>query len=153
MRLYRKLGARTDDIFNNHVMVSSIDPRPDSVKPFVQWSHNVKYWDGYKKVLKARQSKIHRVPGKGGCKFSNQYLVPSMYCKWKFRSLRFITDLPFEMRNIEVNRWRICPYCFFGGPDKHARTPIQSTMDLTGVAGKLAAGGRIRIPHKAAHVR
>jgi hypothetical protein len=136
-RLYRALGGTTEDIYNASVFVLSVDPRPDEVKPYVQWAHNAIYHDHYKRVVAARRSKIHKVPGKGGCRFSNQYLLPGMYLPGKFISLRRFTGLPFDMVDIEANRDLVCPYCFFGGPDKHARPLIEAVTDLTGVVGKV----------------
>ena len=125
---------------NGTATVLSFDPRPDSVKPYVRWSHNVKYWDGFKVVTRRRLSKIHKAPGKGGCRFSNQYMNPQMYNSWKFGSVRRFTGLPFEMRNIAQNLDIACPYCFFGGPDK-VHNPLVSTMDLTGVVAGIAGNG------------
>lgn len=133
-RLYRSLGGVTEDLYNGSVYIMSVDPRPDEVKPYVQWSHWVKYWNGYERVSTVRHSKIHKAPGKGGCRFSNQYLrYPNTR---KFVSLRRFTGLPFEILDLEANRDKVCPYCFFGGPDKHYG-PFKSEYDLTGVVGKL----------------
>jgi hypothetical protein len=138
-RLYRTIGATTEDIFNATIYVLSVDPRPDSVKPYVQWAHRAIYHDLHKRVVAARRSKIHKVPGKGGCRFSNQFLSPSMYAPGKFISLRRFTGLPFDMIDIEANRDLVCPYCFFGGPDKHSNNVFEAGTDLTGVIGKLIA--------------
>lgn len=136
-RLYRSMGGLTEDIFNGSVYVLSVDPRPDSVKPYVQWAHKAIYYDNYKRVVASRRSKIHKVPGKGGCRFSNQYLNPSMYMPGKFISLRRFTGLPFDMIDIEDNRDLVCHYCFFGGPDKHSNLLLTSPTDLTGVIGRV----------------
>jgi len=136
-RLYRALGGMTEDIYNASIYVLSVDPRPDSVKPYVQWAHKAIYYDHYKRVIAPRKSKIHKVPGKGGCRFSNQFLSPSMYLPGKFISLRRFTGLPFDLVDIEDNRSLVCPYCFFGGPDKHPHQLVDATTDLTGAIGKV----------------
>ena len=135
-RLYRLLGGVTQDFYNGTAYILSVDPRPDDVKPYVQWAHQVRYWNGYKKTMAVRRSKIHKAPGKGGCRFSNQYLLYPQNT-WKFVSRRRFTGLPFEMKDIEANRDKVCPYCFFGGPDKHPAGPFRATVDLTGTVGKL----------------
>ncbi|RZJ13610.1 MAG: hypothetical protein EOP39_00570 [Rubrivivax sp.] len=137
VRLYRSMGGVTDDLYNGTLHVLSVDPRPDDVKPYVQWAHRTAYYNNHRKVLVARRSKIHKVPGKGGCRFSNQYLLPSMRSPFVFVSLRRFTGLPFDLVDIEANRDKVCPYCFFGGPDKHPGTSVTSKVDRTGVIGKL----------------
>lgn len=136
-RLYRSMGGVTDDLYNGTIFVVSVDPRPDDVKPYVQWAHKTAYYNNHRKVLVARRSKIHKVPGKGGCRFSNQYLLPSMRSPFVFISLRRFTGLPFDLIDIEAHRNQVCPYCFFGGPDKHPGTSITNKVDQTGVIGKL----------------
>jgi hypothetical protein len=136
-RLYRSLGGITEDIYNATVTIVSVDPRPDDVKPFVQWARKTAYWNNHHKVFASRRSKIHKAPGKGGCRFSNQYLTPRFHDPAVFISLRRFTGLPFEMRDIEANRDLVCPYCFFGGPDKHPDGPFSNPVDLTGVVGKI----------------
>jgi hypothetical protein len=138
-RLYRASGGATEDLFTGSVFVLSIDPRPDSVKPYVQWAHRVSYHNGFKQQKVIRRSKIHKVPGKGGCRFSNQYLLPGMSVNGKFVSLRRFTGLPFDMIDIQANRHLVCPYCFFGGPDKTLASLKTSKYDLTGAVGKLFA--------------
>lgn len=88
-------------------------------------------------VFVARRSKIHKVPGKGGCRFSSQYLLPSMHSPFVFISPRRFTGLPFDLRDIEAHRDQVCPCCFFGGPDKHPSMSIMNKVDQTGVIGKL----------------
>jgi hypothetical protein len=135
-RLYRSYGGQTHDVYNGSVYISSPDPRPDSVKPYVQWAHRVKYWNGYRMRQVVRRSKIHRAPGKGGCRFSNQYILPGMNSA-KFVSLRKFTGLPFDERFIEANRKLVCPYCFFGGPDKHGIDPFPTKVELSGTLRKV----------------
>ena len=135
-RFYRTLGADTEDLLNASVRFISDDPRPASVKPYVQWAHNVKYWDGYRAQTVRRASRIHKVPGKGGCRFSNQYLLPQNKAAWKHYEVRFLSELPFDERFLRWNRDMVCQYCFFGGPDKQA--PLSGAQtDFTGVVGKL----------------
>lgn len=136
-RLYRSMGGVTEDIYNGTVFIVSVDPRPDDVKPYVQWAHRVAYWNNHGKVLVSRRSKIHKAPGKGGCRFSNQYLRPEFHHPARFISLRRFTGLPFEMPDIEANRILVCPYCFFGGPDKHPGTVFHNPVDTTGTVGKV----------------
>lgn len=136
-RLYRSMGGVTEDLYNGSIYVVSVDPRPDDVKPYVQWAHKTVYYNNHRKVLTSRRSKIHKVPGKGGCRFSNQYLLPSMRSPFVFVSLRRFTGLPFDLVDIEAHRDQVCPYCFFGGPDKHPGTSITNKVDQTGVIGKL----------------
>jgi hypothetical protein len=136
-RFYRTIGPTTQDILNSSVRFISDDPRPDSVKPYVRWSHNVRYWDGYRSRSVRRRSKIHKAPGKGGCRFSNQHLISQRHhSRWKDYEVRYLTELPFDERFIERYRNEVCPYCFFGGPDKHAGDPIDA-YDISGVVGKL----------------
>jgi hypothetical protein len=129
-RLYRPLGATTNEFLNQRINVLSVDPRPDDQKPYVQWSHRAKFWNGYKLARRLRHSKIHKLPGKGGCKFSNQYLNPALYSKGKFDSIRHMVDLPFEPFQLRQNLHLVCPYCFFGGPDKTPGQTISLTIDL-----------------------
>ena len=136
-RLYRAAGGLSEDFYNGTVYVVSVDPRPDSVKPYVAWAHRTVYYNNHRKTLVSRRSKIHKAPGRGGCRFSNQYLRPTFYHPAVFVSLRRFTGLPFDLRDIEANRNLVCPYCFFGGPDKHPGTTVQNAVDLTGVVGKL----------------
>jgi hypothetical protein len=101
----------------------------------------VTYWNRHTQVKVIRRSKIHRVPGKGGCKFSDQYLtLPGN--PGKFISLHRFTGLPFEMRDIAANREKVCPYCFFGGPDKHPSDQYVSKYDLTGAFSQNSANLR-----------
>lgn len=136
-RLYRAMGGLSEDLYNGTIYVLSVDPRPDEVKPYVQWAHNAIYYNHYRRVVAARRSKIHKAPGKGGCRFSNQYLSASFRAPGKFISLHRFTGLPFDMIDIEQNRSLVCPYCFFGGPDKHPNQFVDSAVDLTGTVGKL----------------
>jgi hypothetical protein len=137
-RLYRASGGTTEHLFSGTVYILSVDPRPDEVKPFVQWAHRVSYHNGFKQQKVIRRSKIHRVPGKGGCRFSNQYILPGMN-SGKFVSLRRFTGLPFEMSEIEANLHLVCPYCFFGGPNRGSVKLHTSLYELTGAVGKLYA--------------
>lgn len=131
-RLYRPLGSSTEEFLNQRINILSVDPRPDELKPYVQWSHWVQFWNGYKWVDRLRLSKIHKTPGKGGCKFSNQYRNVALRRKFKFDSIRHMVDLPLplELKNIEAHRDLVCPYCFFGGPDKHPGNAVLQTVDL-----------------------
>ena len=138
-RLYRASAGTTEDLFTGSVFMLSVDPRPDYVKPYVQWAHRVSYHNGFKQRKVIRRSKIHKVPGKGGCRFSNQYLRPGMAISGKFVSLRRFTGLPFDMVDIEANGHLVCPYCFFGGPDNTLASLHTSKYDLTGAVGKLFA--------------
>ncbi|MEJ7668879.1 MAG: hypothetical protein WKH97_09110 [Casimicrobiaceae bacterium] len=83
-RLYRQLGTSSDDFLNQRISVFSVDPRPDELKPYVKWGHWVKVWNGYKRSTRFRDSNIHKIPGKGGCKFSNQYLNAGLRSNLKF---------------------------------------------------------------------
>jgi hypothetical protein len=136
-RFYRTLGPATEELLNRSVDILAVDPRPDTLKPYVQWSHYVRYWNGHKLVERRRLSKIHKAPGRGGCKFSNGYLLPSMHAAFKFFSSRHFTELPFDVRFLEAHRDLLCPYCFFGGPDKHAPDPLLTGVDLTGVRRRI----------------
>lgn len=135
-RLYRPLGATTDEFINQRINILSIDPRPDDQKPYVKWSHWVKFWNGYKLVDRLRHSAIHKLPGKGGCKFSNQYLNPALRARNKFGSIRHMVDLPFEPVALRQNLDLVCPYCFFGGPDKTPGQRINMTIDLASRVSK-----------------
>jgi hypothetical protein len=136
-RLYRSMGGLSEDIYNGTIYVLSVDPRPDDVKPYVQWAHKAIYYNQHKRVVAARRSKIHKAPGKGGCRFSNQWLSQSFRMPGKFISLRRFTGLPFDLVNIEANRALVCPYCFFGGPDKHPNQLVDNMVDLTGTVGRV----------------
>ena len=91
-RLYRQLGTSTDEFLNQGINVLSVDPRPDELKPYVKWGHWVKLWNGYKRVRRFRDSKIHKMPGKGGCKFSNQYLNAALRNPFKFGYIRHMVE-------------------------------------------------------------
>ena len=144
-RFYRSIGATTEDLLNASVRFVSDDPRPDSVKRYVRWSHNVKYWNGFDSVTLRRTSKIHKAPGKGGCRFSNQYLLPQKHAPWKQYDIHYLNELPFDDRFLEKHLDLVCPYCFFGGPDKHHGGP-RGGYDFTGVVGKLYPYGHRYVP-------
>jgi hypothetical protein len=115
-RIYRTFATATQDHLNRTIIVESVDPRPEALKPYVRWTHWVKYWNGFKFQNIQRISKIHKKPGRGGCKFSNQYerfTRPSP----KYR-VYHLSHLPFDIEEINQNLDLVCPYCFFGGPDK-----------------------------------
>jgi len=102
----------------------------------VKWVHKASFWNGYKAVSRVRTSKIHKLPGKGGCKFSNQYLNAGMKNPKKFISIRHMVDLPFEPILLRQNAHLVCPYCFFGGPDKTGLTLATQSIDLASRIGK-----------------
>jgi len=68
--------------------------------------------------------------------FSNQYLNPALRGRNKFGSIRYMVDLPFEPVAIRQNLDLVCPYCFFGGPDKTPGRTIDMTIDLASRVSK-----------------
>jgi hypothetical protein len=128
-RVYRTFATATQDFYNRTIIVESVDPRPEALKPYVRWTHWVEYWNGFKFQNIQRISKIHKKPGRGGCKFSNQYerfTVPSQ----KYR-VYHLSDLPFDIEEINQNLDLVCPYCFFGGPDKGYHPWYVKAIDIT----------------------
>lgn len=132
-RLYRPLGNLSDEYLNQAITIFSDDPRPPELKPYVRWSHWVTHWNGHRFVTRFRRSKIHKIPGKGGCRFSGQFLNPALLAPKKFGSIRHMVDLPFD-GPFEAHRDQLCDYCFFGGPDKHGRVTL--SVDLTAVGSR-----------------
>jgi hypothetical protein len=128
-RVYRTFATATQENLNQTIIVESVDPRPEALKPYVRWTHWVKYWNGFKFQNIQRISKIHKKPGRGGCKFSNQYerfTTPSP----KYR-VYHLSHLPFDMEEINQNLDLVCPYCFFGGPDKGYHPWYVKAIDIT----------------------
>ena len=90
--------------------------------------------------MRLRDSKIHKIPGKGGCKFSNQYQRAGLHGAFKFGYIRHMVDLPFDKEELEANRDLVCPYCFFGGPDERPDNARLQTVDLASHVGRGLSG-------------
>ena len=115
-RVYRTLGPFITDLLNETLKLD-IGP-PIQPGAFVRWRYDVKnpqisldlQTDEYSYVGDAvarRWSKFHRTD-----KPCNMALEQSRYTYE--REVR--DDLPFPIHDMVGNRYRLCDYCFFGGP-------------------------------------
>lgn len=125
VRLYRTLGDRTENLFNQTVRLRADDPL-DRRHPFVHWHAVVplpSFVPGPDGTLHKngipfaqRTSKIHRTDLPGRCLFADGFA----------RDVRpdYLDELPFPESDLVTQRDRLCDYCFFGGPDKSVPLPL-----------------------------
>jgi hypothetical protein len=115
-RVYRTLGPFSTELLNETFKLD-IGP-PVQPGAFVRWRYDVKnpqialdvQADEYSYVGDAvvrRWSKFHRTD-----KPCNSASDSSRY----IYELEVIDDLPFPIHDMLGNRYRLCDYCFFGGP-------------------------------------
>lgn len=120
-RVYRTLGTRTENLFNQTVTLKPTD-RLEHSHPFVNWAGTVplpafvKTADGSltrNGLLSVdRRSKIHRTDLPGRCLFADSY-GPVIT-----QHPIYLDTLPFPKSELVLHREQVCDYCFFGGPDK-----------------------------------
>jgi hypothetical protein len=119
VRVYRTLGATITDLFNDQITLEISGPLAPGTftrwnyqdrnpqilfsKPLQQWVYN-----GEAEVK--RHSRIHRTDAKH-CAFYDKQ------SKWGPQAQTF-DQLSFPIRDIALNRYQLCDYCFFGGPEK-----------------------------------
>ncbi|MCA1815462.1 MAG: hypothetical protein LC746_03490, partial [Acidobacteria bacterium] len=115
-RVYRVLGPFTTDLLNQTIRLEVGDPLPRGA--FVRWHYYVKNpqikfndgappWSYTGDATVERWSKFHRTD------------KPCRNANHRSRFVYFdevLDDLPFPLRDINGNRYRLCDYCFFGGP-------------------------------------
>jgi len=126
-RVYRVLGANTENLFTKTVILRSQD-RLQHEHPYVHWGGVVplpayiKRADGslHRNGIASidRISKIHRTDLPARCLFADAYgpvISP--------RGPSYVDRLPFDPHLLVLNRDKVCDYCFFGGPDKTSPLP------------------------------
>lgn len=134
-RLYRTIGATTEELFGGTVRLDIYD-RLNRSHPYVRWRHVVYTpevrvtYEGGRRALRyegsrevARVSKIHRTAVPGRCRFADKYSfrvlpAPDPLGLSRRTHLEYLDDLPFPTSELVANRRQVCDYCFFGGPDK-----------------------------------
>jgi hypothetical protein len=127
-RVYRTLGAGTEEIFNGMRYMDIVD-YVDRTHPYVHWDHEVdlpvvrvqpdgsQVLDG--RVIQLRHSKLHRTAIPGRCRMLRNYSLNRLtQPDQPHYPLLYLDDLPFPLDEILANRGQLCAYCFFGGPDK-----------------------------------
>ena len=127
-RVYRPWGDWTQEIFARQLTII-ISDRLRRQKPYVTWNHTA-FYQGYSAklndpsrqgtgwVVAERVSKIHRTNPDKRCRFADNY-TPDLGRD----DLTYLDALPFPIANIAQHRKEVCPYCFFGGPDKTVLKP------------------------------
>ena len=115
-RVFRVLGPFTTELFNETIRLEVGPFLPQGA--FVRWRYDVKnpqidydgaaeHWSYIGDRVVKRWSKFHRTDKP--CKSVNH--------RSRFTySEEVLDDLPFPINDIDGNRYRLCDYCFFGGP-------------------------------------
>jgi len=127
-RVYRTLGAGTEEIYNGKQYLDVVD-YVDRTHPYVHWDHEVDLPvvqvepDGSQvlegRVIKLRHSKLHRTAIPGRCRMLRNYSLNRLtHPDQPGYPLVYLDDLPFPISDIISRRRQLCDYCFFGGPDK-----------------------------------
>ncbi len=122
-RVYRSTGQEAEELFTEELTIR-IEDRLERKHRYVRWRHGVYYmgFSAKKKdpkrrptdwVAANRKSKIHYTDPDKRCRFADHYSAGLHKDR-----LDYFDDLPFALRDIAANRSAVCPYCFFGGPDK-----------------------------------
>ena len=115
-RVYRVLGPFTNELLNETIRLDVLAGLDDGA--FVRWRYYVKNpqikYDGRAEQwlytgdsVVERWSKFHRTD------------KPCQNVKHRSRYAsndELLDDLPFPIRDMNGNRYRLCDYCFFGGP-------------------------------------
>ncbi|NHZ98679.1 hypothetical protein [Massilia sp. CCM 8734] len=123
-RIYRPWDSSTDELFSQEMAVRITD-RLNRTHRYVHWNH-VAYYPGFSApldqmdkrhatgwVVAERKSKIHYTDPAKRCRFADAY-TPELGKD----DLIYHDVLPFDIAHIAQHRKLVCPYCFFGGPDK-----------------------------------
>lgn len=127
-RVYRTLGAGTDEIFYK-IQSLKVTDYVDRSHPYVKWYHQAAVPrvevdpDGTQRIqglmVVGRQSAIHRTALPGRCQmlrfYSLQRLLPKDGQEFP---LEYLDELPFPLEELAAHRAKVCDYCFFGGPTK-----------------------------------
>ena len=119
VRVYRALGPTITDLLNDGITLEIGGPLAPGT--FIRWSYQVanpqiffdeqrQDWVYTKDAQVKRHSRLHRTDAKH-CRF---YDKQSRYGG----QAETFDQLPFPVRDITLNRYQLCDYCFFGGPDK-----------------------------------
>jgi len=119
VRVYRALGATITELLNDAITLEISGPLAPGT--FIRWNYQVANPQIYFDVLRQdwvytddaqvkRHSRLHRTDAKH-CQF---YDKQSRYGG----QAQQLDQLPFPVRDIALNRYQLCDYCFFGGPDK-----------------------------------
>jgi hypothetical protein len=115
-RVFRVLGPFTTELLNETIRLEIGPSLSDGA--FVRWRYHVKNpqikyddtaerWSYTGDRLVERWSKFHRTDKP--CQSANH--------RSRFTySDEVLDDLPFPINDIDGNRYRLCDYCFFGGP-------------------------------------
>lgn len=115
-RAYRVLGPFTTELLNETIRLEVGPSLPNGA--FVRWRYDVKnpqikydaaaeHWSYTGDQVVQRWSKFHRADKP--CNNANH--------RSRFTySDEALDDLPFPINDIDGNRYRLCDYCFFGGP-------------------------------------
>jgi hypothetical protein len=120
-RVYRPWDSWTQELFYKELVVK-ISDRLDRTHPYVHWNHVVHYQGysakegepdrqalGWQTV--ERKSHLHYTDPKKRCRFADGFSAGI--------ELSYLDELPFPIGLADQHRNLVCPYCFFGGPDKH----------------------------------
>jgi hypothetical protein len=122
-RVYRPFGNTVTNIFKQTISVKIID-KLDRSKPYVHWHYMAEYIGAITDADNPdsayidieRNSKIHYTDYYKRCLFADKYSNQLLKGNGQ---LSYLNQLPFDIADIENHRDEVCPYCFFGGPDKH----------------------------------
>ncbi len=127
VRVYRMLGATTEELFKDKKMLEVRDEL-DRSHPFVRWQHEVcvpiveAKENGMRKHLywkiETRNSAIHRTDLPGRCSMASRYSAGAPRAKKPLppARLEYLDSLPFSRDMLVERRDEVCDYCFFGGP-------------------------------------
>ena len=117
VRVYRALGPSIIDFLNDGISLTITGPLAPGT--FVRWRYEVKnmqvQFDGQANdwvytgdLVVKRHSRLHRTDARH-CSFFD---AQSRYTG----EVDVLDELPFPVEDIELNRYQLCDYCFFGGP-------------------------------------
>ena len=127
-RVYRTLGAGTEEIFSEIQSLKVID-YVDRSHPYVHWFHQAAVPrvhvepDGTQRIhglqVVGRRSAIHRTALPGRCQMLRRYSLQKLLPPdWRGFPLEYLDELPFPLADLAAHRAKVCDYCFFGGPTK-----------------------------------
>jgi hypothetical protein len=119
VRVYRTLGLTITDLFNDQITLEISGPLAPGTftrwnyqdrNPQISFDKHQKDWVYNGEAEVKRHSRIHRTDAKHCAFFDKQ-------SKWGGQAQTF-DHLSFPIRDIALNRYQLCDYCFFDGPDK-----------------------------------
>jgi hypothetical protein len=120
-RVYRPWDNQTDELFKQELDITILD-KLDRTHPYVHWNHTV-FYQGYSAKegnpareplgwqTVSRKSHIHYTNAAKRCRFADAFSPDTEPV--------YLDTLPFPIGLADQHRDLVCPYCFFGGPDKH----------------------------------